>query len=178
MKTNGFTLVDLLITLALSVLLVTIAVPSYQAALIKNRRVAAQALLVDVAARQQFYLTQSQQSTNHCMTSHIFYCYAGQMAWLYPDDPRLIDVNTFAMASTGTNHYTLSVVNEARATSLVGFPCEPSSGSSPCFVVEATPLPTSPQRQDGKLAIDSLGHHYHDRDNDGQYQPNENSWGH
>lgn len=52
----GFTLIELMIAVAVVAILVTIAFPSYQEHLRKTRRSAAQSFIVDVAARQQQYL--------------------------------------------------------------------------------------------------------------------------
>jgi type IV pilus assembly protein PilE len=55
-KHRGFTLFELLITVALVAILAGVAYPSYQNAMVKSRRAAAQAFLADVAQRQQQYL--------------------------------------------------------------------------------------------------------------------------
>lgn len=55
-KSTGFTLVELVIAMAVVAILATIAYPSYQDHLRKGRRAAAQAFLVDTASRQQQYL--------------------------------------------------------------------------------------------------------------------------
>jgi len=53
---KGFTLVEVMIALAVVAILVTVAHASYQEHLRKGRRAAAQSFLVDVANRQQQYL--------------------------------------------------------------------------------------------------------------------------
>ena len=55
-KHGGFTLIELMITVAIIGLLAAVAYPSYQSAMVKSRRAAAQAALSDVAQRQQQYL--------------------------------------------------------------------------------------------------------------------------
>jgi type IV pilus assembly protein PilE len=52
----GFTLIELMITVAVIAILMGIAYPSYQDHMRKGRRAAAQAFMIDVATRQQQYL--------------------------------------------------------------------------------------------------------------------------
>lgn len=58
MKTSsaGFTLIELMVTVMVVALLAAVAIPSYQNAMVKNRRAAAKAYLSDIAQRQQQYL--------------------------------------------------------------------------------------------------------------------------
>jgi type IV pilus assembly protein PilE len=62
MKTQrGFTLIEVMIVVAIVAILVTIAYPSYQDYLRKGRRAAAQSFMMEVANKQQQYLLDARQ---------------------------------------------------------------------------------------------------------------------
>jgi len=62
-KTGGLTVIELLVVVAIVGILATLAYPSYQDQLIKARRTEGQALLLDVAARQEQYHTDNRTFT-------------------------------------------------------------------------------------------------------------------
>lgn len=53
---RGFTLIELMVTVATLAILAAIAYPSYQSYLVRSNRAAAQSALMDIAQRQQQYL--------------------------------------------------------------------------------------------------------------------------
>jgi type IV pilus assembly protein PilE len=56
---RGFTLIELMIAVAVVAILAMIAIPSYTAQMVKGRRSSAEAVLLDLAQRQQQYLLDS-----------------------------------------------------------------------------------------------------------------------
>nr|WP_187806966.1 type IV pilin protein [Pseudomonas alcaligenes] len=55
-KSRGFTLVELMVTVAIVAILAAIALPSYRQYVIRGNRVAAQSQMMDIANRQQQFL--------------------------------------------------------------------------------------------------------------------------
>jgi type IV pilus assembly protein PilE len=53
---DGFTLIELLCAIAIATILIVIAVPSWQAVMQRNHRASVQALMTEVAGRQQQFL--------------------------------------------------------------------------------------------------------------------------
>ena len=58
---RGFTLIEVMIVVAVIGILAAIAFPSYQSQIRKSNRAAAQAVMMDVANKQQFYLSSQRE---------------------------------------------------------------------------------------------------------------------
>jgi type IV pilus assembly protein PilE len=61
MKKNGFTLVELMITVAIVAILAAIAYPSYQDSIIKTKRAIAQGDLMELASFMERFFTENNQ---------------------------------------------------------------------------------------------------------------------
>ena len=62
-KTSGFTLIEMLIVVAIIGVLLAIAVPAYNEYILRAHRAAAQQFLLDVAQREEQYLLDNRQYT-------------------------------------------------------------------------------------------------------------------
>ena len=123
----GFTLVELMVTVAIVSILVSIAYPSYLQQMQKGRRSAAEGYLMDLAQRQQQYFTDAR-------------AYAPDVATL--NDPVPSEVGSY---------YTVQICSGSVTASTCPF----AATTPPTFVITATAIGT--QASDGNLSIDSTG---------------------
>jgi type IV pilus assembly protein PilE len=63
-KKQGFTLIEVIITMAIVAILTTIAVPTYQSSVRKSRRIEAIATLLDIQLRQEKWLANNSRSSS------------------------------------------------------------------------------------------------------------------
>ena len=110
---KGFTLIELMITITIGALLLSIAIPGYQSQVRKSRRVEARNALLDLAAREERYLS-------------VYNLYSQA-----PNDlGYATGVSTWAaVGAIGSGYYTLNVV----ATAPV-----PATLTPPTYTITAT----------------------------------------
>jgi type IV pilus assembly protein PilE len=140
-KTSGFTLIEVMVALAIVAILAAVAFPSYQSYVRRGIRAQGQVFLVDLAQRQeQFFLDQRRYATDIGGGS-------GELS--------------FSVPAEVSKHYTLQRP----------FTVSNASGAPPTFVHALTPnagdqMATS---NDGSLLINNLGTRWRERDGDGSY---------
>jgi type IV pilus assembly protein PilE len=124
---QGFTLIELMVAVAIVAILAAIAYPSYLREMKKGRRAAAESTLMDIAQREQQYVLDARS-------------YAPDVPTLNATIPS--DVSTF---------YSIQICQSAAP------PCTPPGGTPPAFAAVATPLSGTPQAGDATLSIDNAG---------------------
>jgi type IV pilus assembly protein PilE len=128
----GFTLIELMITLVVAAILVTIAVPAYTSQVRKSRRTEARTALLDLASREERF-----NSTNSAYTSSLASLGYSGTAW---------------PVNVGSGYYQVSVKVCAAVT------CGTDAGTGAAFLLTATPA--GPQAADttcGSFTLDSTG---------------------
>ena len=67
-KNSGFSLIELMIVVAIAGILAGIAIPAYQSHILKSHRADAQTILLDMAARQERFIAQRNNYTTDIST--------------------------------------------------------------------------------------------------------------
>ena len=146
-RQRGFTLIELMITVAVIAILAAIAFPSYQDSLRKSRRTDAKNALTQAMANMERYYTEN----NTYLTAAI--C---------GTNPLICPGSCSAGTCTSTEqNYTIALNPVPTATT---------------FTIEAQPV-AGPQYVDGKMNINQANQKFHDMNNDGTYNTTtENYW--
>ena len=132
-RAGGFTLIEMMIVAVVISILAAIAIPSYQDSVRKGRRSAAQALLSEMANKQQQYLADARAYALGA---------AGVTTLGYGTLPK--EVNGF---------YTI----DSCPSNALSVPCITTVTTPPSFTLIATPVAGGPQVTDGALTINNLG---------------------
>jgi type IV pilus assembly protein PilE len=127
-RQSGFTLIELMITVAIVAILASIALPSYQEYVKRGHRAAAQSEMMDIANRQQQFLLANRT-------------YASTLAAMSYSLPAEVGAKYSAAISVGNS------LNASCAAV--------SSGTVPAFVITFTA--TGSQASDGALSLSSEG---------------------
>ncbi len=133
-RQSGFTLIELMIAVAIVGILARVAYGAYMGSIMKSRRVDAKAALMDVAQREERYM-----STNNVYTT-------SAPALGYSSSTTITTAAPMSVLSGGASYYTLDVTVNA-------------TGSSPSFTATARPTGSQLSRdtQCGNFILDNTG---------------------
>ena len=135
---GGFSLIELMIVVAIATILFALAVPSYITYIRQSRRTEAKTALLDAAAREERFL-----STNPAA---------------YTAVPGNLGYTGFGAANpVGNGYYFLTVCSPATVA------CAPNPPAAPSFSVLATPVAGQSQAQDlqcTSFSVDSTGQQF------------------
>jgi type IV pilus assembly protein PilE len=146
-KTHGFTLIEMLITMAIIAIIASIAIPSYQESVRKSRRSDAQSALAGFANAME----------RHYTTNNNSYLGAGA-----PNTGAPTVFPTQSPLDGASKYYNLTISVAA------------ADGNS--YTLRATPIAPGPQAGDGILELDNTGARRWDEDDNGIFGATENDW--
>ena len=128
-KIRGFTLVELMITVAIISIIAAIAVPSYTGYMTRARRSAAEQLVMQIAGKQQQYVVDARSYTATIGTGGL----------------NIGSLDGWTCAATCTNGaYTVTVTVDNVAT-------------PPTYTISAAPVAGSSQASDGTITYNNTG---------------------
>lgn len=145
---RGFTLMEVMVTVAIVGILAAIAFPSYQDSLRKSRRTDAKNALTQAVANMERYYNQNNTYLNATMCTST------------PTICATLGTCTGGVCTSTEGNYTIALSNLAANT----------------FTVTGTPVVGGPQVVDGPLRINHLNFKEHDADNNGTWATSENYW--
>lgn len=134
-KSDGFTLIELIVAVAIIGILTTVALPNYQRYVVRSNRVAAQAAMMDLANREQQYLLANRAYTNSLTT----------LGYVTPSEVS----SKYSFSDTG--NIALSQYLDASCA------VQTDTGTAPSFVITFSPITGSSQASDGALYLSSTG---------------------
>jgi type IV pilus assembly protein PilE len=139
---GGFSLIELMVVVAIATILFAIAVPSYMNQVRQSRRTEAKTTLLDLAAREESYFSTSANGANYTAT------------------PANLGYNGAWPIVVGSGYYQVTVCVAASGAGS----CNPiSAAQGPMYVITATPVATGSQAADAQctsFSVDSVGQQF------------------
>lgn len=147
---QGFTLIELMITVAVIAILAAVALPGYQFAMRNTRRAEAQGCLMELQNFMERFFTLN--SSYKCTQTQTPTCTAADTDPVLPFDESPKD---------GSKAYdlTLQVANDGNS-----------------YTLTATPKSGTGQASDGRIELDSTGARRWDKNNDASFGTAEQTW--
>lgn len=143
-RSQGFTLIELMIVVVIATILLSIAVPSYMQQIRQSRRTEAKTALLDLAGREERYFSTTPTG--------------------YTNVPANLGYAGFGAGTTvGSGYYQLAAPCIAAAGAALG--CDPNANSptGPSYYLVATPVAGTSQVNDTQcqtFAVDSTGNQF------------------
>jgi type IV pilus assembly protein PilE len=136
---TGFTLIELMVVTAIVTILLSIAIPSYQSQVRQSRRTEAKTALLDLAGREERFLSTNPQGYTNVATSLGYGAFPAQV---------------------GGNYYTITVACVAAVGAALA--CDPNANApvGPAYYLTATPVAGTSQANDTQctsFSVDSTG---------------------
>ncbi|NGZ28698.1 MAG: prepilin-type N-terminal cleavage/methylation domain-containing protein [Magnetococcales bacterium] len=150
---RGFTLIELMIVIAIVGIIAVVAIPNYKNSATKSRRADAQSVLTSGASRMERWYAENGSS----------YMGAGTT-----------DTNGDGVGDTGAPTKFPSSAPTEGSTKYYNITISAVTASS--YTLRATPISTSAQASDGMLELDSTGAKRWDKDNNGSFSSSESVW--
>jgi len=138
---RGMTLIELMIVVVIATILVGLAVPSYTSYVLRSHRVEAKTALLDLAGREERYLSTSVAGANYSQT-------ATDLG--YPSPPGFPTL-------VGSGYYTVSVCAMGPGMAAA---CPTTTQAAPGFLIEADAAAGTTQVNDtqcAKFMVDNTG---------------------
>jgi type IV pilus assembly protein PilE len=144
-RSQGFTLIELMIVVVVATILLSIAVPSYMQQIRQSRRTEAKTALLDLAGREERFLTTNPTGYTN-VAANLGYAGFG------------------AGTSVGNGYYQLSTPCVAAGGAALGA-CDPNANApaGPSFYLVATAVAGTSQAADTQcatFAVDSVGNQF------------------
>lgn len=148
-KNRGFTLVEMMVVVAIIAILAAIAIPNYQRYVVKSRRADAMAELQNIGMRiNSRKIVEGVYS--HISLAQVLGTTSSNGTLPFPQ---------------GTPFYNIRIINTTNNTAMTG-----TTMNSGRWRLEATPLSTTIMNIDGKISYDVDGEKCRDKNKDGTFQ--------